>query len=164
MAFIPRELLRQTIWDCRHYWPMPLKFCIVYRGYIYVRLFLDIRSKTQGEKKLKLKLKLKKNAQNSIFFRNSRRFLTKYYNFYLKSGKIVQKLKNLPKTQGKISKNLKFPANPLSSKAGKTSKKKPALGKKEQISREKFQGFLWIRVLGKFLSFWTILPDFRQKS
>ena len=31
----------------------------------------------------------------------------------LNQAKIVQKLKNLPKTQGKISKNLKFPANPL---------------------------------------------------
>ena len=31
--------------------------------------------------------------------------------------------KNLPKTQGEISKNLKFPANPLSSKGRKTFKK-----------------------------------------
>ena len=31
----------------------------------------------------------------------------------LNQAKIVQKLKILPKTRGKISKNLKFPANPL---------------------------------------------------
>ena len=42
-----------------------------------------------------------------------------------KKACFVQKLKKIPKTQGKISKNLKFPANPLASKAGKTSKKKP---------------------------------------
>jgi len=66
---------------------------------------------------------LPKTQNSGNFFRNSRRFLTKYYNFCLKLGKIVQKLKKLPKTQGKISKNLKFPANPLTSKAGKTSKK-----------------------------------------
>ena len=37
---------------------------------------------------------------------------------------MYQKLKSFSKTQGKISKNLKFLANPLSSsKAGKTSKK-----------------------------------------
>ena len=63
----------------------------------------------------------------SAFFSNLRRFLTKYNKFCLKSGKFVQKLKKLPKTQGKISKNLKFPANPLSSKARKTSKKKSGL-------------------------------------
>ena len=47
------------------------------------------------------------------------RFLIKYNDFSLKSG-IYQKLNSLPKIQAKISKNLKFPANPLSSKAGKT--------------------------------------------
>ena len=42
-----------------------------------------------------------------------RNFFTKYKIFCLKSGKFVQKLKKIPKTQGRISKNLKFPANPL---------------------------------------------------
>ena len=37
----------------------------------------------------------------------------------------------MPKTQGKISKNHKFPANRLSSKAGKTSQKKPRLNNKK---------------------------------
>ena len=68
-------------------------------------------------KKLKLK-KLKTQAffaQNSKFgqffcFRNSR-FVTKYYNFYLNSSKIVPKLKNSPKTQGKIPKKLNFRKN-----------------------------------------------------
>ena len=43
----------------------------------------------------------------------------------LNQAKIVQKLKNLPKTQGKISKNLKFPANPLPYICRKIVKKKP---------------------------------------
>ena len=88
--------------------------------------FSDIRSKTQGEEETQAQ-----ETQNSRIFRPkleipsnfSRRFLNKYNNSCLKSGKNDQKLKNLPKTQGKISKNLKFPANPLSSKARKTSKK-----------------------------------------
>ena len=83
------------------------------------------KTKTQALKTQNSKLKnfLPKTQNSGNFFRNSRRFLPNYYNFYLKSVKIVQKLKNLPKTQGKISKNLQFPANPLSSKARKTSKK-----------------------------------------
>ena len=95
-----------------------------------VQAFFGHSLKNSRWKKLKLKLKKLKteeflalNSKFWQFFGNLRRFSTKYYSFYLKSGKIVQKLKNLPKTQGKISKNLKFPANPLSSKAGKTSKK-----------------------------------------
>ena len=53
---------------------------------------------------------------------------TKWFNdFCLKSGKIVQKLKNLPDTQGKISKKLKFLANPLPSIRRKIVRKKPAL-------------------------------------
>ena len=91
---------------------------------------MDIRSKTQSEKNLNSKLNnfsLKTQISGKIF-RNLRRFSTKCNYFCLKSGKIYQKLKSLPKTQGKISKNLKFPVNPLSSKAIKTSKK-PDLGK-----------------------------------
>ena len=85
-------------------------------------------------KKLKLKLKKLKTqeffAQNSKFrqiFRNLRRFSTKYNNFGIKSGQIVQKLKNLSKTQGKISQNLKFPANPLPCICRKIVQKKPGL-------------------------------------
>ena len=86
-------------------------------------LFLDIRSRW---KKLKLKLK---NSKLQILADVSEDFLTKYSDFCVKSGKIYQKLKSLPKTQSKISKNqkLKFPANPLSSKARKTSQKKPGM-------------------------------------
>ena len=81
------------------------------------------------------KLKVKKTQTQAQKTQNSRIFCPKlnipanfsevpnmYNKFRLKSGKIVQKLKKLP-TQGKISQNLKFPANPLSSKARKTSKK-----------------------------------------
>ena len=113
--------------------PAPFLYhhCFLYRETNYCRclelyllpqaFFLDISSKTQGEKKNKTQAQKTQNSriflpntQNSgKFFRNLRRFLTKYNKFCLKSGKFVQKLKNLPKTQGKISKNLKFPANPL---------------------------------------------------
>ena len=73
--------------------------------------FLDIRSKTQGEKNLnsssknsKLKNFLLRTQISSKNFRNFRRFLTKNNYFCLTSGKIYQKHKSLPKTQGKISK------------------------------------------------------------
>ena len=91
--------------------------------------FLDIRSKTQVEKtKTQAQKTFMLKTQNSgKFFRNFRRFLTKYYKFCLKSGKIVQKLKNLPKTQGKISKNLKIPANPLPFICRKIGQKKHGL-------------------------------------
>ena len=45
----------------------------------------------------------------------------------LNQAKNVQKLKNLPKTQGEISKNLKFPANPLPYVCRKIVLKKPGL-------------------------------------
>ena len=98
----------------------------------------------------KLKLKLKKLKTQEFFAQNSkfRQFfqkLKKIFNqivqfFYLKSGKIVQKLKNLPQTQGKISKNLKFPANSPTPKDKKRPKIKPELGK-TQISEH--QHLFW---------------------
>ena len=77
--------------------------------------------------KLKTQEFFAQNSKFRQFFQKFKKIFTKLFKFYLKSGKIVQKLKNLPKTQGKISKNLKFPANPLSSNAGKTSKKRACI-------------------------------------
>ena len=85
---------------------------------------LKVKKLSSSSKNSKLKNFLPKTQNSGNFFRNIRRFSFKYNYLCLKSGKIVQKLKNLPKTQGKISKNLKFPANPISSNAGKTSKKR----------------------------------------
>ena len=67
--------------------------------------FFDIRPKTQGEKNLKLKLKnfLPKTQNSGIFTEIQEDFYPNITIFDLKSGKIVQKLKDLPKTQGKIS-------------------------------------------------------------
>ena len=45
----------------------------------------------------------------------------------LNQAKIVQKLKNLPKTLSKISKNFKFPANPLLEFCRQIVQKKPAV-------------------------------------
>ena len=84
------------------------------------------KTKTQAQK-TQLKNFSPKTQNYGKSFEKLRRFLTKYNKFCLQSGKIVQKLKNLPKTQSKISKNLKFTANPLPYIFRKIVQKKPAL-------------------------------------
>ena len=65
----------------------------------------------------KLKLKLKKFKTQEFFCQNlkilSNLSEISWYNLGLKSGKIVQKLRNIPKTQGKFPKYLIFQANLL---------------------------------------------------
>ena len=67
--------------------------------------------------------KTKNQAQKS---QNSNLW-NKFNNFCLKSGDILQKLKNLPKTQGEMSKNPNFPVNPLPSIRQIIVQKKPTL-------------------------------------
>ena len=72
----------------------------------------DIRSKTKGEKTKLAQKTLELFAQNSIFWQilqiYQKIFLSKYDHFCLKEGKIVQKLKNFPKTQGENHKTSIF--------------------------------------------------------
>ena len=68
---------------------------------------------------------------------------------------VVQKLKSLPKTQGKISKNLKFTANPLPYIWRKISQKEPGLGFSS--------GYLFTRLCRRVLLVTTGLLSFKAK-
>ena len=89
--------------------------------------FFGRRHKNSRPKKLKLKHKKTKTqefiSKNSKIRQIFPRFVSKSTQFVQKWNKNFRKLNNFVKTQGKMSKNLNFPANPLSSKGGKMSNK-----------------------------------------